>query len=434
MASFLVESRKDLKEDPQERLLTDLLNAYRGIPETIPQPVFRPTPLALLVNWFWFASLTLTLTSALAGVLAKYWLAKYNPVSRRERASDAYKRQFRFNMAEASKLEPLVSSIPFLIQISLFLFFIGLLVQIHNDHASIQAVVYLLVAVTFLLYIFATLFPLFVPGFPFPTPIIRFIEARLWPGEDDSERKGWIEKFGWIKEHVPRAWIHHDPIELQLQILSWGTVSTTEDDTIDETTKALSGVQRTKKLRDELYGKELHKSLFDRLEQKFKSSPRSSLTTIDSSQLYHLLLALLKIEQPLNFLFDDEKRDLVSAKYLEKGGILHEWDSFKPFLQPLAFSLKIHLLINSKNEYHQRSWPQKRNTLDDMIENVSTRYVRKTLMLATLRGLWKGGEYTRQECGIAFSQLLNKRKNKTHFEMVLLMAFKLVGWKWLSKF
>ncbi|PVF92963.1 hypothetical protein CPB86DRAFT_801607 [Serendipita vermifera] len=81
ITSFLIESRGDLKEDPQERLPEDIRSILMNEPISSASD-FQPDPSSLHVNALWYCSFTLTLISALSGVLAKGWIAYYDPVSR----------------------------------------------------------------------------------------------------------------------------------------------------------------------------------------------------------------------------------------------------------------------------------------------------------------------------------------------------------------
>ena len=148
MTAFLIESRRDLSEDPQEHLLKEILGAIRNVPGASTEEPFQPNPSSLHINALWFSSLALTLISALGGVLAKGWLAKYNPASLRERSSDACERHLRAIRARQWQLEPFITGIPLLIQISLFLFFIGLIIQLLDNDPQIWVTIVILVAVT----------------------------------------------------------------------------------------------------------------------------------------------------------------------------------------------------------------------------------------------------------------------------------------------
>ncbi|PVF94825.1 hypothetical protein CPB86DRAFT_712455 [Serendipita vermifera] len=404
LAAFLIESRKDLVEDPQERLLTELLHALRGTPEPSPTVPFQPTASALAVNTLWFTSLTLTLMSALAGVLAKGWLAQYNPVSRKERMEDAYKRQHRFNMAEIWGLSTVISLIPFGIQVSLFLFFAGLIIQIQEDDLRIRLVVLLLVAIAAILYICWTVSPLFIAEFPFPTPLSRYLGVIPWLRKNDWDKSGVLRRLGLLRESVLRVLGQYEPIEFQLQILTWGVTSAADEETTDEAIKALSGTKSTTKLRQKLYNQELHRSIFDRLQQKLQPTIKSSLMINNTSQMEAALLALLKIEQPLNL---DDPGNRVSPL---SSGLVSNWEEFKPCLQSLAFSLRVHMLVNRNADARDELWLQRVEAFNRMSKYPSTAHVRKILLFSTLRGLLKGQEYIRRECGIVLSQLLMTRE------------------------
>jgi hypothetical protein len=346
--------------------------------------------------------------SALAGVLAKGWLAQYNPVSRKERMEDAYKRQHRFNMAEIWGLSTVISLIPFGIQVSLFLFFAGLIIQLQSDDLRIRLVVLLLVALAAILYICWTVSPLFIAEFPFPTPISRYLGA--WPllKGHDWDVSGLLRRFGLLRENVLRALGQYDPMELQLQILTWGVTNAADEDTTDEAIKALSGVKQNPRLRERLFNQDIHKLLFERLQQKFQFNNKSSLVMNNTSQLEAILLALLRIEQPNNL---GDYREPISPISSAMAVLPPNWEEFRPCLQPLAFSLRIHMLMNRNSDDNDELWLQRVDSLSRMAQDPSTMYVRKTLLFAALRGLLRGNEYTRRECGIVLSRLLMTRKD-----------------------
>ncbi|KIM22872.1 hypothetical protein M408DRAFT_57183, partial [Serendipita vermifera MAFF 305830] len=156
LTAFLMESSKDLKEDPQEHLLKEILNTLRNTSDT---STFEPEQSSLHVNGLWFTSLVLSLISALGGVLAKGWLAKYNPATRLAHASHACERHLRANRAREWQLAPLITAIPLLIQVSLFLFFAGLLIQVRDRDVRIWSTIVLLVGSVTLLYIVGTILP-----------------------------------------------------------------------------------------------------------------------------------------------------------------------------------------------------------------------------------------------------------------------------------
>ncbi|CAG8701104.1 2554_t:CDS:2, partial [Acaulospora colombiana] len=97
LTAFIVESRKELYEDPQTRLLKDILSTLQNIPNTLNPELFEPETSFLNINGLWFTSLMLTLSSALGGVLSKGWIAKHSSASTRKTSNDAYARHLRAN-------------------------------------------------------------------------------------------------------------------------------------------------------------------------------------------------------------------------------------------------------------------------------------------------------------------------------------------------
>jgi hypothetical protein len=51
-------------------------------------------------------------------------------------------------------------------------------------------------------------------------------------------------------------------------------------------------------------------------------------------------------------------------------------------------------------------WLQRVEALDRMAQNPSNRYMRRILLFTALRGLLKGEDHTRRECGIVLSRVL----------------------------
>ena len=136
---------------------------------------FRPLRSSLFVNAAWFWSLGLTLFSALAAMLAKGWLAKYTPATPGVCSHDACEWHLRYLRAQQWHLRMIVAGIPFLIQIALFLFAVGLVVFILGDNFGIGISFLVLTILATALYIFCTLLPWFSPACPFQTTMSDFI-------------------------------------------------------------------------------------------------------------------------------------------------------------------------------------------------------------------------------------------------------------------
>ncbi|KAF8525535.1 hypothetical protein BU17DRAFT_18169, partial [Hysterangium stoloniferum] len=170
LTAFLIESRKDLQVDPVQEILQVLQNHFAV---TTSQP-FQVSKSSLVVNYLWFTSLGLTLFSALCAVLAREWLAKYIPVSPGSRSSDACQRLLRVKRAQQWHLESVVTGIPLLIQLALFLFSAGLVLFTWNNSVALGVLILFLTIFAIVLYILGTVFPLFSPACPFQTTASRF--------------------------------------------------------------------------------------------------------------------------------------------------------------------------------------------------------------------------------------------------------------------
>ncbi|KIM22928.1 hypothetical protein M408DRAFT_268950 [Serendipita vermifera MAFF 305830] len=418
--SLLIFSRKDLQEDPQQYLLKQILvtlqqsNADPALLES-----FQPDPTSIHVNGLWFSSLTLTLVSALGGVLAKGWLAKYNPASRRERAVDAYDRQLRALRAQQWKLAPIITTIPLLIQVSLFLFFAGLIIQILDNNIQIWLVVVVLVTVAVLLYIFSTVLPWFSPSSPFQTPISAIISSMTgWGqarekatirGRSNMASNSWVNRLysfpSTVLQFIKDACYRPKELELLADALSWIVTSSTEEATIQEAIKTIGSAKHTGTLQRTLISSECREPLYQRLAEFFKSRLASPGTSEDGTRLEATLYTLLRLEQPLTITEAVIKESQFDFQ-LKEGQALHRWNDYPPYLQALAFSLRVHILIKSGRDDQTGKWNETKRDLIGMVENGMAPYVRRIVTFSALRGVLKGEENVRKLCVIVLSSLV----------------------------
>ncbi|KAG7087170.1 hypothetical protein E1B28_013150 [Marasmius oreades] len=170
VTAFIIESYRQLQEDPNEaslRILTQisqqLLNSSN--PLTVPNDMrghgmFIPTSSAIRINTCWFLSLTLSLSTALFGILCKQWLHEY----RRDVPTASHKdslglRHMRFEGFHKWGVPIVLSILPILLQISLVLFFAGLLDLLWSLHYIPAIVTTLAVSSSVLVLIFTTVLP-----------------------------------------------------------------------------------------------------------------------------------------------------------------------------------------------------------------------------------------------------------------------------------
>ncbi|TDL19760.1 hypothetical protein BD410DRAFT_682958, partial [Rickenella mellea] len=82
VTAFVIESYKNLAQDPGEATITVLLHISQQIANgthtpAATLPAFRPASTDVAVNVFWFLSLAFSLTCALAAVLVRQWSRQY---------------------------------------------------------------------------------------------------------------------------------------------------------------------------------------------------------------------------------------------------------------------------------------------------------------------------------------------------------------------
>jgi Family of unknown function (DUF6535) len=210
------------------------------------------------VNAAWFFSLGLTLFSALAAVLAKGWLAKYTPATPGIRSYDACERHLRYLRAQQWRLGMIVAGIPFLIQIALFLFAVGLVVFILGDNVGIGISLLVLTALATVLYVLCTLLPWFSPACPFQTTMSDFIPG-IAMNSRYSDRKGLAtlqkplsQKWKRFTEFMREAHRKPEQLEIEADILAWLLTNSTTEEALEEAVKAVAGANTNRYIPDAL--------------------------------------------------------------------------------------------------------------------------------------------------------------------------------------
>lgn len=214
VASFMIDARRDLQEDSEQRSLAALRKQF--VNETaVEYSSFGSRTVPPSAPWtsgLWALSLFLTLFSAVLGVLAKVWLAKYFPASSLSRgASDAYARYTLDMQADRWHLEKVLLLIPLLVQIALGIFLAGLTVQSYNHYSALGIALSILCGLGLCIYVVTTVLPLIpVVSSPFRTTLTELFTSAsrhaVMPGpfkKDRDEALGDIFYFGVVKSPNP---------------------------------------------------------------------------------------------------------------------------------------------------------------------------------------------------------------------------------------
>ena len=150
-----------------------------GVPTNSPGSTsssnFRPDPLQVQVNTFWFLSLALSLVASLFAILVQQWLREY-PVSGMRSVRECLRlRHFRYKALNTWGVPHVVSILPILLQVALILFLVGLaeLLWTLNHTVAWPFIIFLSVSVGFLL--FTTLLPAISPSCPYKSPLAEIV-------------------------------------------------------------------------------------------------------------------------------------------------------------------------------------------------------------------------------------------------------------------
>ncbi|KAF8601453.1 hypothetical protein BDV93DRAFT_419075, partial [Ceratobasidium sp. AG-I] len=146
---FVLESSKNLKPDPAEStaatllLISQTLFAMSNQPTVVPTPIapepttFAPSGSAVAVNVLWFTSLILSVSVTLIAMLAKEWAHLFMVGRTGMPMEQARKRQKRFEGMKAWKMAGVITALPTLMHLALFLFAAGLCVYLWDIHKGV---------------------------------------------------------------------------------------------------------------------------------------------------------------------------------------------------------------------------------------------------------------------------------------------------------
>lgn len=192
MTSFLLNSYQALTEDSTDYIADLLFDVFSSTDNgSFPTTPLRrrgegfTTPTSVkVVNVLWFSSLAITLSVALLCILAKQWLSEYERVvlSSAPTAQIWSRRQAYYHQGlEEWGVPVLVSILPTLLHIALFLFLSGLalfLLPFDSNSAIVVSVISCSVAA---FYVVQMVLPIFSPSCAWRTPLSREISRTMTP-------------------------------------------------------------------------------------------------------------------------------------------------------------------------------------------------------------------------------------------------------------
>lgn len=184
LTSFVIGSMSLLQEDNTDTTRAILLVitqqlANHSIPPFQPEPFTAPD-WAVRVNIYFFFSLSLSLVTALAAVLALQWVGSYDRgLSQSSPEDRAVQREFRVQGVEKWRLDQIVGFLPALIFLSLFIFFIGVADWLWHIHHGVAAVIISGAVVGALFFTVTTVISIVDVGAPFRSPLSRSLPVYL---------------------------------------------------------------------------------------------------------------------------------------------------------------------------------------------------------------------------------------------------------------
>ncbi|KAK7014371.1 armadillo-type protein [Favolaschia claudopus] len=373
------------------------------------------------INFLWYSSLTFTLISALAAVLAQTWIVKFS-LAPTKGFSGAKQRWIHDDKAERWNLHGAVAYITVFIQLALFLFLAGLAVQAIADRKSIGWTILSLVGVTALLYIGITLLPWLTPTTPFSTPFsdlnrqsddiyISDDVSSTWKealkNTKNSSRDRAIgsmwDVFSGVWSASQSAWSNllQTPSDDHVrQGICWAILKNSSSnesihaavvELTDKETPA-SGSRRVPR-RKRLLEFGLPAELCNRLEDLAHLPAGWNLTDVKRMKDYlHMIMWMVDGRKS-----EDKTRDQILVAFLpllNPSGALLNLNALPPVCRALAFAVRVHLLVNRRSETAIQS-----TDWNALVDSLDTNFA-DPVFRAAIRGLGKGShsDSLRQDC------------------------------------
>ncbi|KAG8922325.1 hypothetical protein FRC02_011923, partial [Tulasnella sp. 418] len=178
--AFIIESYKSLQPDPSEitNILLRLLLIHRNDGETFSLDglsfLSQKSSTAIPVNSMFFASLSCSLLAAFGAVTAKQWLTEYSNVGHMLPPHEqGRRRQQKYDGMTTWHFWLLMELMPILLQLSLFLFLIGIVHFLWPLSGQVTAVVVGIVLLGLMAYFITVVIAITVPSSPFQTPLSK---------------------------------------------------------------------------------------------------------------------------------------------------------------------------------------------------------------------------------------------------------------------
>ncbi|KAK0431922.1 hypothetical protein EV421DRAFT_132981 [Armillaria borealis] len=185
VSTFVVQTSQNLQIDYSEvsaSLLFELVSVQRAmangasvdlVPRSslTPYTSFHPKTLDSWVNGLWFASLSISLSTALVAALAKQWIHQYVSVPSGTPLDRVRVRHVRYMNLQVWHIPMIIGLLPVLMHTALGLFLLGLIIFLLPQSVAIGSVTTTVIFIGFIAYVSTNLLPLAYPHCPFRTSL-----------------------------------------------------------------------------------------------------------------------------------------------------------------------------------------------------------------------------------------------------------------------
>ncbi|KAN0133855.1 hypothetical protein V8E53_008350 [Lactarius tabidus] len=273
LTSFTSDKIHDLQVDPAQQmvyyqqqivvLLAQLskqvasITPQVSIPSTPPPlyPKFSPNPSDVRVNAYWFMSLVFSLFAALLATLVQQWVREYMHVFQRysNPLKSARLRQYLYDGAEGWYMPIVAESVPGLVHVSLFLFFLGLGDSLLAVNTTVGVTTIIPITICGLLYVLSMFAPIVNPQSPFRNPfsgLIWYAIRKVHPKTYSDRTSSGALKTVSLKMSEGQAQLameeNEDRKDRDVQAVQWLIDNRTEDDEMESFVMAIPGTFTSK--------------------------------------------------------------------------------------------------------------------------------------------------------------------------------------------
>lgn len=189
VTAFIIESYSWLSQDSGDATVQLLLHlsaqmAASDNPGSAPVPAanptevlaYKPSPMQIRVNIFWFLSLSISLIAALFAIMVQQWMQNYSLRGGVSSGRISVRiRHFRFKALNRWGVPDVVAILPVLLQSALVLFFIGLINLLWDLTQVIAITITIFLCLPILFFLATAFLPAFYPNCPYKSPLAAMV-------------------------------------------------------------------------------------------------------------------------------------------------------------------------------------------------------------------------------------------------------------------